>query len=252
MAPKKRFKMDALKDIINHSDPVVHEEKKSPFRPWDDTKKSNDASQSSNSLPNLHPGLLAYHPYLLWLQHPALSIGQVPVVQEPEQKEPLALVKTTPTESIEPVIPKIEPLEQNDEKNDFIKESLDKNEKKAKQRNYKNMTRERRVEANARERQRVQTITEQFETLRNVIPVDDKNSKMSKLSIIKIATSYIMYLSRQCGYDYTTDKSEPSIEECYHNLKNLINYESKMNGTNAGGASTSTCPQDQASGSDSP
>ena len=53
---------------------------------------------------------------------------------------------------------------------------------------------------------------------------------MSKLSIIKIATSYIMYLSRQCGYDYTADKSEPSIEECYKNLMNLINYESKLNG----------------------
>ena len=34
-----------------------------------------------------------------------------------------------------------------------------------KQRNYKNMTRERRVEANARERQRVHTITAAFDTL---------------------------------------------------------------------------------------
>ena len=98
-----------------------------------------------------------------------------------------------------------------------------------KQRNYKNMTRERRVEANARERQRVQTITEQFDTLRSVIPIEDKCAKMSKLSIIKIATSYITYLGRQCGYDYTADKCEPTIEECYVNLKNLIKYESKIN-----------------------
>ena len=62
---------------------------------------------------------------------------------------------------------------------------------------------------------------------------------MSKLSIIKIATSYIMYLSRQCGYDYTTDKSEPTIEECYGNLMNLINYESKLNG-GAGSSPIST------------
>ena len=67
---------------------------------------------------------------------------------------------------------------------------------------------------------------------------------MSKLSIIKIATSYIMYLSRQCGYDYTADKSEPSIEEFYKNLMNLINYESKLNGGGSSPASTenSTSP----------
>ena len=46
-----------------------------------------------------------------------------------------------------------------------------------------------------------------FEYLRSAIPTEDKCAKMSKLSIIKIATSYIMYLSRQCGYDYTSDKS---------------------------------------------
>ena len=102
------------------------------------------------------------------------------------------------------------------------------------------MTRERRVEANARERQRVQTITEQFETLRNVIPIDDKMAKMSKLSIIKIATSYINYLSRQCGYDYTTDKSEPSIEECYKDLKDLIKYESKLSNASSGGKTSQT------------
>ena len=68
---------------------------------------------------------------------------------------------------------------------------------------------------------------------------------MSKLSIIKIATSYIMYLSRQCGYDYTADKSEPTIEECYKNLMNLINYESKLNGgasSNPASTENSTSP----------
>ena len=65
---------------------------------------------------------------------------------------------------------------------------------------------------------------------------------MSKLSIIKIATSYIMYLSRQCGYDYTADKSEPTIEECYKNLMNLINYESKLNGSSPASTENSTSP----------
>lgn len=170
-APKKRFKIDALKQ----------EQVKKPFRPW--TVENNVETKTS--------------PWpLFWL--PALS-------ELPEQREPLALVKT-----------KKEPSENLEEK------------QKSKQRNYKNMTRERRVEANARERQRVQTITEQYDTLRSVIPIEDSSAKMSKLSIIKIATSYIQYLSRQCGYDYSADKSEPSIEECYVNLKNLIKYESRV------------------------
>jgi len=179
-------------------------------------------------------------------------MGQAPTATlsspEPEQQEPLALVinkknAAIPEEEEEALEQdsnrdnNSEPLEDND-----LDCSTDKKGQKAKQRNYKNMTRERRIEANARERQRVQTITEQFDTLRSVIPVDDKSSKMSKLSIIKIATSYIMYMSRQLGYDYTEDKSEPSIEECYLQLKNLIKYEAKMN--NAGPmTSTAACPQ---------
>lgn len=171
------------------------------------------------------------------------AIGSNATHPEPEQKEPLALV-----------INKKEPLDQTTEPVDIVdKTNGDKNNKRlqqtennkkgqtGKQRNYKNMTRERRVEANARERQRVQTITEQFDTLRSVIPVEDKCAKMSKLSIIKIATSYITYLSRQCGYDYSTDKCEPTIEECYVNLKNLIKYEAKLN---SGTAPSSTSTKD--------
>ena len=60
LAPKKRFKIDALKDI-NHE-----EIKKSPFRPWmDDSSKNVIKSEP----PALIPAGL-YHPYLLFLQHP--------------------------------------------------------------------------------------------------------------------------------------------------------------------------------------
>jgi len=197
MAPKKRFKLDALKDL---------EAQKTPFRPW-----SDEPSQKS-------PKIFPYHPYMLFLYQNQQQQTSA-VEPEPEQQEPLALVKPKQKTELKMAVLPEEP-----------KLSSQKVEKKvlSKQRNYKNMTRERRIEANARERQRVQTITEQFETLRNVIPVDDKSAKMSKLSIIKIATSYITLLSRQMGYDYTTDKSEPSIEECYSNLTNLIKYEAKM------------------------
>ena len=117
------------------------------------------------------------------------------------------------------------------------------------QRNYKNMTRERRVEANARERQRVHTITAAFDTLQSLIPSPEditmdksstsssdtvsqlsnlNNQKLSKLSIIKIATSYIMLLSRMAGYDYTEDKSAPSIEECVKKCSELLTQETKV------------------------
>ena len=100
--------------------------------------------------------------------------------------------------------------------------------KKTKQRNYKNMTRERRVEANARERQRVHTITAAFDTLQSSIPSDNSGQKLSKLSIIKIATSYIMVLSRMAGYDYSIDESKPSVEECVKKCKDLIDSETKV------------------------
>eukprot|EP00095_Tigriopus_kingsejongensis_P002373 maker-scaffold579_size130606-snap-gene-0.18 protein:Tk02373 transcript:maker-scaffold579_size130606-snap-gene-0.18-mRNA-1 annotation:"GL13900" len=98
---------------------------------------------------------------------------------------------------------------------------------KGKQRNYKNMTRERRVEANARERQRVHTITAAFDTLQNAIPSEDSSQKLSKLSIIKIATSYIMVLSRMAGYDYSSDQSAPSVQDCINSCTDLIYSESK-------------------------
>lgn len=63
------------------------------------------------------------------------------------------------------------------------------------QRNYKNMTRERRIEANARERTRVHTISAAFDTLRKAIPSYSHNQKLSKLSVLRIACSYIMTLS---------------------------------------------------------
>jgi len=104
---------------------------------------------------------------------------------------------------------------------------------KGKQRNYKNMTRERRVEANARERQRVHTITAAFDTLQAAIPTglsaeQQAQQKLSKLSIIKIATAYIMVLSRMAGHDYSADKSAPPVDECIDQCHQLIESETKF------------------------
>ncbi|CAL1535935.1 unnamed protein product [Lymnaea stagnalis] len=70
--------------------------------------------------------------------------------------------------------------------------------------NYKNMTRERRVEANARERTRVHTISAAFDALRHAVPSYSHNQKLSKLAILRIACSYIMSLARLADLDYTS------------------------------------------------
>merc|ERR1712156_1344368 len=195
---------------------------------------------------------------------------------EPEQEEPLALIKKpikteTPEKSVQPInyalSKKISSLKENHQPTKPVDltrannetESSKKGNKKSssaekttqQQRNYKNMTRERRVEANARERQRVHTITAAFDTLQSLIPSPEdismdkssksssssdavnqlsnlNNQKLSKLSIIKIATSYIMLLSRMAGYDYTEDKSAPSIEECVKKCSELLTQETKV------------------------
>ncbi|XP_066997522.1 transcription factor ATOH8 [Anabrus simplex] len=96
------------------------------------------------------------------------------------------------------------------------------------QRNYKNMTRERRIEANARERTRVHTISAAFDTLRRAIPAYSHNQKLSKLSVLRIACSYILTLSRVAGADYSIDQSEPSLAECVDLVSRTIQTEGKL------------------------
>ncbi|PSN52105.1 hypothetical protein C0J52_04336 [Blattella germanica] len=96
------------------------------------------------------------------------------------------------------------------------------------QRNYKNMTRERRIEANARERTRVHTISAAFDTLRRAIPAYSHNQKLSKLSVLRIACSYILTLSRVAGADYSADNSEPSLSDCVDLVSRTIQTEGKL------------------------
>ena len=77
--------------------------------------------------------------------------------------------------------------------------------------NYKNMTRERRVEANARERTRVHTISAAFDALRRAVPSYSYNQKLSKLAILRIACSYIMALARLADVDCGNSEGNVSI-----------------------------------------
>ena len=90
------------------------------------------------------------------------------------------------------------------------------------------MSKYRRKTANARERQRVHTITAAFDTLQAAIPTEEKDIKLSKLSVIKIATAYIMALSRMAGHDYTEDQSAPPVEEVVEHCSEVIEKECRI------------------------
>ena len=93
--------------------------------------------------------------------------------------------------------------------------------------NYKNMTRERRVEANARERSRVHTISAAFENLRRAVPSYSYNQRLSKLAILRIACTYIMSLASLAGEDYSWDKNPPSFQECVDQCTKTIQTEGR-------------------------
>lgn len=95
------------------------------------------------------------------------------------------------------------------------------------QRNYKGMTRQRRIEANARERSRVHTISAAFEALRRAVPAYADNQKLSKLAILRIAAAYIVALARLNEQDYSYDQRAPSFAECIDLCTRTIQAEGK-------------------------
>lgn len=97
------------------------------------------------------------------------------------------------------------------------------------QRNYKNMTRERRIEANARERTRVHTISAAFDTLRRAIPAYSHNQKLSKLSVLRIACSYIMTLGKIMDKGVEEEQNcKDSLESCVDMVSKTIQTEGKL------------------------
>lgn len=96
------------------------------------------------------------------------------------------------------------------------------------QRNYKNMTRERRIEANARERTRVHTISAAFDTLRRAIPAYSHNQKLSKLSVLRIACSYIVTLSKIYKMLEGDASSSASLATCVDQVSRTIQTEGKL------------------------
>lgn len=79
---------------------------------------------------------------------------------------------------------------------------------------HKGLNRSRRIVANARERNRVHTISAAFEGLRRAVPCYSHNQKLSKLAILRIACSYILALANLADLDYSPNQKKLSFSEC--------------------------------------
>lgn len=242
---KKRIKFDSMfingewRTNVNAHVPSEPVSASDPLRTWTPVAESEVVRPNLGELLPRHPAVTTLH--------------RVPAPAN-EQVEPLALVaKKTPKASA-PItnLTDFEKIQDEsclkearksiaksvtDEKNDTQSEtSMDLNSRPGSsghsrpphQRNYKNMTRERRIEANARERTRVHTISAAFDTLRQAIPSYSNSQKLSKLSVLRVACSYIMTLSRMTGEDYSPDQSQPSVAECLEEVTKTIQTEGKV------------------------
>ncbi|VEN39038.1 unnamed protein product [Callosobruchus maculatus] len=215
---------------------VKAESESHPFRPWSPAPAKQE------------PKEVKYESYF----RPPSPIGYY------QQSEPVALVKKRETvDSIKaesdtssqdfrappnpedmrvPVHPQVQSLTSAETENIILKSSeifpglqSGKKSDRREQRNYKNMTRERRIEANARERTRVHTISAAFDTLRRSIPSYSHNQKLSKLSVLRIACSYIMTLSSIVNSSEHNEELEiPPVSECVDMVSRTIQREGKL------------------------
>ena len=296
LAPKKRFKMDAMLDLEREEEMKEQERNRrlslqnsnQPFRPWTAAEAFSFESERKMTFPESPVSRLSASPVSSptppspqpsSLPVPSFSFAGLPAAlcQQLNLTSPTALLlsyaalRASTASIVEPaqssfafspesigspamsVTSDVSGCEQDEPLSLVVKKSCDKVEKVSKtivdkktvaedkalisppttptkkQTNYKSKTRDRRVEANARERRRVHTITAAFDTLQSAIPTEQENGvKLSKLSVIKIATAYIMALSRMAGHDYTEDQSNPSLEEVLENYRQTVREETKV------------------------
>jgi atonal protein 8 len=232
---KKRFRYEQKTEVETHLN-------NSHFRPW-------APATAADVKPN-PADLLIRHPAVTTL-HRAIAASN----HQLEQEQPLALVAKKPStpivkpptkvnltpyeSSIESLIKKTQisrissqtttlPQTTSSSASSQASSKEMKSMKPSSQRNYKNMTRERRIEANARERTRVHTISAAYDTLRKSIPSYSNTQKLSKLSVLRVACSYILTLSRMTGEDFSADQSEPDVQDCIDAVTRTIQTEGKL------------------------
>ena len=242
---KKRYRYEHKPETETHLSNLSN----SHFRPWAPSPVC-DVKPNPADIFLRHPGVTTLHraitsnqieqdqPLALISKKPSTPINSI-------QKAKLTKVQlTTPYESsIESLIKKtqISRISQQQEKHDVVplpqtssasssstSQKPPATNKPSSQRNYKNMTRERRIEANARERTRVHTISAAYDTLRKSIPSYSNTQKLSKLSVLRVACSYILTLSRMTGQDFSADQSEPDVQDCIDSVTRTIQTEGKL------------------------
>lgn len=216
------------------------------FRPWTvdgPTEKKTAIVQIPHQ-----PIILIPNPADIFVRHPAVTTLHRPPSHSFEdiQEEPLALVvkrkddtivqnlKIKPTSALT-ALSKQQSSILNQSCSDVSNSNTNSDNstvmrhiKSSGQRNYKNMTRERRIEANARERNRVHTISAAYETLRKCIPSYSSSQKLSKLAVLRIACAYILALSRMNGEDLSADGSKPDVNECIEAVSRILEREGKV------------------------
>ncbi|KAL5241437.1 hypothetical protein ACI65C_008847 [Semiaphis heraclei] len=77
--------------------------------------------------------------------------------------------------------------------------------------------------ANARERDRTQSVNSAFDVLRAMIPIDPPNRKLSKIETLQLATKYISHLSQILTSGEDGEQEHSFYDVCIFCLTNRIN-----------------------------
>ncbi|UJR26193.1 hypothetical protein I4U23_007536 [Adineta vaga] len=93
------------------------------------------------------------------------------------------------------------------------------------------LTHNKRLVANARERERVHNLTAAFEALRKVLPMYGDQEKLSRLSILRIACSYVLVLGALNQIDFSQEQNAYTLNETFHMLSYTILNELKRKKT---------------------
>lgn len=89
---------------------------------------------------------------------------------------------------------------------------------------WRHSSRSRRLIANARERSRIHIMSEAFDGLRKAVPCYSHDQKLSKLAILRLATSYISALAHlnhlnDNGSDNSLKRFADCVDECTRALQ---------------------------------
>lgn len=93
---------------------------------------------------------------------------------------------------------------------------------------WRHSSRSRRLIANARERSRIHIMSEAFDCLRRAVPCYSHDQKLSKLAILRLATSYISALAHLNHlYEHESDKSLKLFADCVDECTRALQTEGR-------------------------